>query len=165
MGYAPAAKKLTAVTPFGTFTRKTAHGYTHIVVRVGTVPSVLEDRHNASVKWLKSEIKRYQRGVEDPTTLGTTIDVKNGGRCYWDVETIQGWVDSSKAGLEYEEQDHPTRMAANAEVIRLGMGELVGWSGSLKNAMKAAQNSKGTGADTVYVFDLSRINEGAVATL
>lgn len=128
-------RKLTATTPYGKFTRKTARTYTHVIVGVGFTDTYLnqqrkDDRNRATqdLQWYKD----VQAGKADRHNMTD--------------EYISQRINDLTQHLDELEAKHDGRKADSDAAIATQSGVCLAWAGRYDLAVKAAATHSGVWA-------------------
>lgn len=145
--------KLTATTPFGTFSRKTARAYTHVVIAEGVLASALQKNYDASAASFRQNIARYEqtlanyRAGVDPRKCDSHCRPAGTEGGEWDRTctarylangNYEKWLQDSKDGLvKLFTRGRPTCNAPGTT--------LIGWCGRKDLAEKLASSTAAHG--------------------
>lgn len=141
------AKKLTATTPVGTFTRKTDRTYTHVVVAEGVLASALARTWDTTIanetRFAADYAEAIARGdaglqvCKHPRTQATAWDIKCAEQSYADGSYTRWLADS---------REHVAKLLADGRPTKNVPGVvLLGWCGRPDLASKLASREAGGG--------------------
>ena len=134
--------KLTVKTEFGTFTRKTARPYTHIVIACGREESFLRDQSAKFLSYDKKEQAKYQAVIDDDRF---TDEYKQVYRVWSDGLSKQ--ILAAPARLEEKLEENTSKKDAR-------IGVCLSWHSSKALALQGAKTAKLDGYSDVRIVEV-----------
>lgn len=142
------ARKLTVTTKYGTFTRTTARDYGYVVATLGKSPQEVARHCDAMIEGESRYLAEYQAVLDSgqvPAKNRSTITLA-------DYERYA--VNAKAAVARWTESKGPAVANAERRIAELD-GGLIGWSGTLANALKAATRAASDGFVGILIFDVN----------